>query len=119
MGMHTFRGDVGEICVSRGQIRSRPQSILKSVVKPDEIRLYCSPNHQKNFLECIRSRKTTVAPAEIGHRTMTICHMGNMALRLKRTLRWDPVKEEFIDDEQANRLKYRAMRAPWDLKMVI
>jgi hypothetical protein len=50
---------------------------------------------------------------------MTICHMGNMALRLKRALRWDPAKEEFIDDEQANRLKYRAMRAPWDLKMVI
>jgi predicted dehydrogenase len=118
-GSVTFRGDEGEIYVNRGQIRSHPQSILKSAVKPGEIRLYRSPNHQKNFLECIRSRKTTVAPAEIGHRTMTICHMGNMALRLKRALRWDPAKEEFIDDEQANRLKYRAMRAPWDLKMVI
>lgn len=118
-GSVTFRGEEGEIYVSREQIRSHPQSILKSAVKPGEIRLYYSQDHRRNFLECVRSRKTPAAPPEIGHRTTTICHLGNIALLLGRTLRWDPDKEEFIGDEQADRMRVRAMRAPWKLKTVI
>lgn len=115
----TFQGEEGEIYVSREQLTSRPQSIIKSPIKPGEIRLYYSRDHRENFLECVRSRKTPAASVEIGHRTATICHLGNIALRLGRPLRWDPDKEEFIGDDQANRMRYRVMRAPWKLKTVI
>ncbi|MGC8990810.1 MAG: gfo/Idh/MocA family oxidoreductase, partial [Verrucomicrobiia bacterium] len=70
-------------------------------------------NHHANWLECIRSRQTPSSDEEIGHRSASVGHLAFIADRLGRSLKWDPVKEEFIGDDEANRLRSRAMRAPW------
>lgn len=114
-GSVVFEGEEGRIYVSRERLLTEPKTLLKSSVPPGTIRLYYSRDHRRNFLDCVRSRKKTAAPAEIGHRTATICHLGNLALVLGRPLQWDPEKEEFVGDEQANRMRFRAMRRPWNL----
>ncbi len=70
-------------------------------------------NHGRNFFDCIKSRSQTVAYPEAMHRAMTTVHAANICMWLGRNLKYDPVKEEFIDDPEANRLRARAMRAPW------
>ena len=82
---------------------------------PNDVRLYKSDNHHGNWLDCIQSRKRCICDVEIGHRSVTICHMGNISMRLGRPLKWDPVKEEFIGDEEANAMISRPKRAPWHL----
>ena len=77
--------------------------------------LYRSPGHAQNLIDSIRSRRDTVCPAETAHRTNSICQLSDIAIRLERKLRWDPEKEQFIDDPEANRLLSRAMREPWRL----
>jgi len=72
-------------------------------------------NHVRNFFDCIRTRHLTVANAEVAHRAMTACHAANICMWLKRSLKWDPVKEEFLNDSEANRLRSRAMREPWHM----
>ncbi|MCK4294792.1 MAG: gfo/Idh/MocA family oxidoreductase, partial [Planctomycetes bacterium] len=62
-----------------------------------------------------KTRQDPIAPVEVGHRSATICHLGNIAMMLKRKLRWDPDAERFINDEQANRMLNKPMRAPWHL----
>jgi hypothetical protein len=73
-----------------------------------------SRNHVRDFLDCVRSRRRPIAPIEHGHRSISIAHMGNIAMQLGRPLRWDPRTETF-DDETANRLRSRAYRQPWQL----
>jgi predicted dehydrogenase len=70
-------------------------------------------DHIRNFLEGIKTRRRTVCHPEAAHRAMTLCHLTNLALRLGRTLHWDPAKEEFIDDPEANTMRSRAIRSPW------
>ncbi|MEW6237665.1 MAG: Gfo/Idh/MocA family oxidoreductase [Candidatus Omnitrophota bacterium] len=70
-------------------------------------------NHWRNLLDCIKSRRQTVANPEVMHRSMTTVHAANICMWLKRTMKYDPVKEEFINDDEANRLRSRAMREPW------
>ncbi|MCC6153348.1 MAG: gfo/Idh/MocA family oxidoreductase, partial [Candidatus Hydrogenedentes bacterium] len=72
-------------------------------------------SHLKNWIDCIRSRKQPIAHAEIGHRSATMCHLGNIARWTGRKLTWDPAKEEFANDTEANALLSRSMRAPWNL----
>ncbi|MHC4204294.1 MAG: gfo/Idh/MocA family oxidoreductase, partial [Planctomycetota bacterium] len=110
-----FEGTEGWVYVKRGQIDAKPKSLLTSTIGPDEIRLYKSNNHKANWLECIKSRTETIAPAEIGHRSCTVCLLGEIAMRLGRKLKWDPDTEQFIGDEQANRMLWRPMRSPWRL----
>ncbi len=69
----------------------------------------------KNFLECVRSRKDPIVDVEAGHRITSLCALGNIAYRIGRKLRYDPVKEEFVNDPEASRLLSRPMRAPWHL----
>ena len=71
--------------------------------------------HHRNFLDCIKSGARPNADVEIGHRTTTVCNLGQIAMVLGRPLKWDPVKEEFVGDDMANRLRGRAMRSPWSL----
>jgi predicted dehydrogenase len=97
-------------------LNAEPQSVLDSEIGRDELHLYtCPGGEQRNFLDCVKSRKACYAPAETGHRTITIAHIGNIAMILGRKLKWYPGKERFVNDEKANEMLSRPMRAPWKL----
>jgi predicted dehydrogenase len=101
----------------RGPLSAEPASILDSEIKADETRLYtCAGGEHRNFLDCVKSRKPCYAPAEVGHRTITIAHLGNIAMILGRKLRWNPEEEKFIDDAEADKMLSREMREPWTLE---
>jgi len=109
-------GEAGKwIYVNRGKLEANPPSVLKEVIGPDEVKLYESRDHRQNFLDCVKSRKETIAPAEVGHRSISVGLLGEIAMLTERKLRWDPEKEVFLDDEQANRMLSRPMRGPWHL----
>ena len=110
-----FEGTEGWVYVRHNVFDAEPKSLLTSKIKPNEIHLYRSSNHHRNFLDCVRTRQKTVAEAEIGHRSATVCHIGSIALKLQRRLKWDPEKEHFISDDEANRMLFRAMRSPWHI----
>ncbi len=110
-----FEGDKGWVWVTRGRIDAEPKSLLQETIGAGETKLYVSNNHKGNFYECIKSRKETIAPVEVGHRSCTICLLGDIAMRLGRKLRWDPAKEQFLNDDEANTMLSRPMRAPWRL----
>ncbi|MGD8501682.1 MAG: Gfo/Idh/MocA family oxidoreductase [Phycisphaerales bacterium] len=109
-------GESGKwIYVKRGKLEANPPSVLKEVIGPDEDKLYESRDHRQNFLDCIKSRKETIAPAEVGHRSISVGLLGEIAMLTERRLRWDPDREVFVNDEQANRMLSRPMRSPWHL----
>jgi predicted dehydrogenase len=117
-----FIGEDGKwIFVSRGKIEAsdgdaKTSKLLTEPLPKDAVRLYVSTSHMGNFLECLKSRKPTICTAEIGHRSVTVCHIGVIALRTGKKLKWDPVKERF-DDAGANMMLSRPMRAPWKLEV--
>ncbi|NQT02314.1 MAG: Gfo/Idh/MocA family oxidoreductase [Planctomycetes bacterium] len=115
-GMGTvWYGDDGWIHVRRGKLEASSDNILKEVIGPDEIKLYNSRDHQQNFLDCVRSRKKTVTPIDIAHRSISVGLLGEIAMLTERKLRWDPETEVFLNDDEANRLLSRPMRSPWHL----
>jgi predicted dehydrogenase len=111
----TFEGTDGTIYVDRDQMQCTPEAILKEPLGDKAVRVYQATNHRKNWLECVRSKKETICPAEVGHRSASICHLGNLGYQLGRALRWDPEKERFVDDDEANKLISRVLRGPWKL----
>lgn len=120
-----FHGEKGDLEVKRagaaqdqntaGGLITNPPELAQTELKPSDIHLYVSANHQQNFLDCIRSRKPCVCPAEVGHRSATCCHLANIAMRLGRHLQWDPAAERFVNDDEANAMLVRPYRAPWTL----
>jgi hypothetical protein len=114
-----FVGSEGQIWVDRGKILAEPKSVLTSKILPDEIHLdpeFAGTQHMARWLEAIRTRKQSPinVPAEVGHRSATVCHLANIAMELPRqVLSWDPVKEEFVGNDAANSLTARTMREPW------
>ena len=108
-----FEGDRGFVFVRRGAIEPSDRELLRDKIRDDEIKLYRSTNHMKNFLECMRSRKDPVAPVEAGHRSNTICVITHIAMKLGRKLRWNPQAERFINDDEANRMLDYPHRKPW------
>lgn len=88
--------------------------ILKSEIGPDEIHLYHSEDQHGNWLECIRTRKEPVAPAEVAHRSCSACLLHHAAMKLKRKVYWDPMKEAFKNDDEANALLSRQHRPPYE-----
>lgn len=110
-----FHGTEGKIAVNRGELETWPASLKREPTRPHEVHLYRSPGHNVNFMDCIRTRRKAICDVEIGHRTMSIAHLGNIAYTLRRPLKWDPAKEAFISDPQANRLLDRPRREPWAL----
>lgn len=108
-----FEGSDGMILVSRDGISSRPGSILEELLPADAKHVIDSNNHHANWIAAIRSGTETICPAEIGHRSATICHLGNIGYRLRRPLKWDPDKERFAGDDEANALLSRAPRGEW------
>ncbi len=110
----TFEGADGTIYVDRGVIRSTPAAILATPLGDRDFRLPAIGNsHRQNWLDCIRNRRRPVADVEIGARTAQICQLGNIGYQLRRRLTWDPAREEFRNDAEANRLRSRENRAPW------
>jgi predicted dehydrogenase len=86
---------------------------FRKVISDYVTRTGCPTNHARNFFDCIKSRRPTVANPEVMYRAMTTVHAANICMWLKRNLKYDPVKAEFINDPEANRLRSRAMRQPW------
>ncbi len=111
----TFVGTEGRLTTRGGPIEADPPSILTTEIGPNEIHLYDSRDHQQDFLNCVRSRTEPIAPVEVAHRSASVCHLGNIAMRLGRKLHWDPDNEKFDNDPEADRYLTRAMRAPWEL----
>jgi hypothetical protein len=113
-----FHGADGWIWVTRGSIQANNPELLTTPLASTAVRLYASDNHMKNFFDCVRSRQQTICPPEVGHRSASLCHLGVIALRLGRSLKWDPKTERFVGDKAANKWLAREMRKPWTYDMV-
>lgn len=110
-----FYGTDGMIFVSRAEIKSDPIEILHSEIGPNETHLYVSNDHYGNFLDCVQTRSVPICPIEVGHRSVSVCHLANISMRLGRGLKWDPKREQFVDAPDADAMLSRAMRAPWQV----
>jgi hypothetical protein len=101
---------------NKGQhFKTTPSSLADVKLRDDQL-LYKSDDHQRNFIDCIKSRKDPAAKVEIGHRSATVCHLGNIAVRMNaKSLKWDPENEEFVGNDEANAYLHRAMRGPWQI----
>jgi predicted dehydrogenase len=124
-----YEGTEGWIFVSRGDYAATPSDptakvrskaldasdpkILQSVIGEKEIHLYNSEDQHGNWLDCIESRKEPISPIEIGHRACTVCLITHVAMKIPRKLQWDPTKEHFVNDAEANTWLRRAQRAPY------
>ncbi len=108
-----FVGSDGWVEVNRGYLRTSPESLKDSAPEAGELRLPESPGHHQDWLRCIRTGGRPVADVEIGCRSVTVCHLGNIACWLNRTIRWDPAGERIIGDEGAERWLDRPKRAPY------
>jgi predicted dehydrogenase len=109
----TFKGSEGEVWATRGSHKVFPPKLTDTIIGEDEVQLYKSENHYRNFIDCILSRQAPIAPAEVGHRSISISHLGNIAMMLGQDLEWDPDNERFINNFAANQLLSRSMREPW------
>ena len=115
-----FIGDDGWVHVTRNGVKADPEWLLRETFGPDEIHL-ARPSgdhrqgHRHNFLRCVRTREQPITPVDVGHRSITISHLGNMAMLLGRKVRWDPEREEIVDDAAAARMVRRSMRSPWHI----
>ncbi len=113
-----FVGDRGWVHITRSGLDASPKSLLKEKIGPDEIHL-ARPSgdhrqgHRRDFLDCVKSRARTIAPVEVGHRSVIPAHLGNIAMILGRKIRWDPEREVILDDLPAGRMLSRPMRSPW------
>ncbi len=111
-----FTGTEGKVEVNRSFFRTWPEAIAREPLGPDDVHLYRTRGHNvDDWLECIRTRRRPVCDVEIGHRSVTVCHLGNLAYWLNRPIRWDPKREQVVGDPEANRWVDRPMRAPWCL----
>lgn len=111
-----FEGTEGWVHVDRAGINLQPENLIDEDEKAFPIKLTNSPDHVRNFLDCIRSRADTVCPIDESVWSDTLCHLSDIAMRLNRKVVWDPKKERFVGDEEANlRLRPQPMRSPWRL----
>lgn len=112
-----FIGSEGQLDVQRKILETTPASLKDKIISDQENRVYFSDNHYKDFIKAMRNRSKPICDVETGHRTATVCNIGNIAYELKRSLKWDPEKEEFPGDAQANAMLSRPMRKEWSIKM--
>ena len=111
----TFEGTAGTIYVDRSKLESTPAGILEQPLTDQDERVYFADNHARNWLDCLRTRKDPICTAEIGARSAAVCHLTNIGYALRRPLKWDPAKEQFVGDDQANKLLDYTLREPWKL----
>ena len=116
-----FQGTEGWIqCLGwRGELEASKDSILNVELKGSDSKLYTAESEHRNFIDCVKSRKETFVPVEVGHRTASALHIGNIAMQLDRKVNWDPEKEAFINDAEANALRSRESRDPWKLENLV
>ena len=110
-----FIGSDGEILVNRGKLSSKPDTILREPLDEKAIHLYRSPDHHRDWLYCIRKRKRPICDVEVGARSVTVCHLGNLAYWNHKKLHWDPKEWQFVNDKEANKWLDRERRGPWQL----
>ena len=115
-----FIGDNGWVYVTRSGLTTDPPELRQTKIGPNEVHL-ARPGgdhrqgHPRDFLDCVKARKTPITPVEIGHRSATVAHLGNIAMILGRKIRWDPKREQIINDDSATRMLSRTLRSPWHL----
>ena len=110
-----FEGTEGSVQCGWGGLKTNPTSLKDSKIGADEIHLPVSSDHYRNFVDAVKAQKEPISPVEIGHRSASVCHLGNIAMRLARKVKWDPNAERFVDDDEANGMVSRPLRAPWQL----
>jgi predicted dehydrogenase len=110
-----FIGTDGWIAVDREHLTAHSDEVFARPLPPDGPRVYFCDSHSGNFLDCVRTRKRTICDVETAHRSASAVLLGGLALQLKRTLKWDPQHEVFVNDGEANRLLSTAYRTPWEL----
>lgn len=110
-----FEGSNGWVFVNRDEFNTQPKSLLQEKIGPNEIHLPESNLHQRNWVGSIKSRKPAICNIDVAVRSESVCHISDIAMRVGRKLKWDPEKEEFVGDAEANRRLIRAMRSPWHL----
>jgi predicted dehydrogenase len=110
-----FEGTNGALFVDRGRIIGEPAELLRATFGERDVRLPVSRNHHQNWLESIRANRRPICDVEVGHRSATVCHLGNIALRTGRRLRWDPAAEAVLGDDEQQRMLARPYREPWRL----
>jgi hypothetical protein len=103
--------------IQRRKIETTPASLATKVIGETEKHVYKSENHYKDFLDAMRKRSKPICDVEIGHRTASVCNIGNIAYQLNRSLKWNPKKESFKDDKEANALLGRSMNDTWGIKI--
>jgi predicted dehydrogenase len=109
----TFEGTDGTIHVDRDVIESKPATVVKEPLGDRGVRVYHATNQRRNWVECIKTKTPPICPAEVGHRSASVCLLGNIGYWLRRPLAWDPTAERFLGDAEANALLDPPMRAPW------
>lgn len=114
IGGVNFVGETGSVHVDRGQLQSWPDAVVKEPLGTSEKPLYKSPGHHQDWFNCIRNRKRPICDVEIGARSVTVCHLGNLAYWNGRKLRWDPKRWRFVGDREADTWRERERRSPWD-----
>ena len=110
-----FEGSDGWVEVNRGYLKTHPETLMRQRIGPNEIRLHVSIDHHLDFLAAVRNRTRPASDADIGYRSLSVCHLGNIAYWLNRPLKWDPEKEKFVNDPQADKMLQRPMRVPWTI----
>jgi predicted dehydrogenase len=113
-----FEGPDGWVYVTRGRIEASKPELLNDRFAATDVRLPVSTDHMANFFESVRTRKPPICDAEVGHRSASVCHLGGIALRLGRKLTWDPAREEFVGDREANAQLAREQRKPWTYESI-
>src|SRR4051812_16049243 len=111
----TFLGTAGRIFVDRDELNSDPKEIVSTELGDRDVHLYKANGHHQNFLDCMKSRELPICDVEIGHRSATVCHLGNIAQRLGRKIQWDPAAERIVGDDQAAAMLSRPYRSPWTI----
>ena len=110
-----FRGSEGWVFVNRSKLDAHPKTLLTSTIGPNEVHLHESSSHHRDFLDAVKTGQQPACPIDVAVRSNTICQIDDIAIRLGGRHRWDPQKEAFIDNPEANRMLTKPMRSPWHL----
>ena len=110
----TFEGSEGQVFIWRNQVEAEPKKLLQVRIGPND-RVRLRESLPGDFIDCIRQGRRTCAPVEVAHRSTTLCSIAAIGMLLRRKVTWDAAREEFVGDEEANRLRARHMRGPWSV----